>query len=236
MLVRNAETKTKRIAQVVVLDPPNTHVNTPLSKEPVSHPPHIMLVFPSYNFPQNDSVLLDCDVAYVSPLLAFNLNLHISCLRSLVHEGKETLASLFEGNVDDKAGRGDTDASVISLWLEPSGLPKYASHLRVSFVKIPDCSSLESLRAISSIEAEDRQEMIDSALHKYFEVDRYLARGDVFSVFLNWNCNSAICIPCSSRMRNRSDNIIYFKVIVYVYVTSATNIQGMLQRAKLFRW
>ncbi|XWS76513.1 hypothetical protein CRYUN_Cryun01aG0182900 [Craigia yunnanensis] len=184
----------------------------PLSKEPVSNPPHIMLVFPSYSFPQNDSVLLDCDVAYVSPLLAFNLNLHISCLRSLAHKGKETLASLFEGNADDKACRGDTDASVISLWLEPPGrLPKYASHLRVSFVKIPECSSLESLRGISSIEVEDRQEMIDSALHKYFEVDRYLARGDVFSIFLNWNCNSVICIPCSSRMQNRSDNIIYFK-------------------------
>ncbi|XWS31679.1 hypothetical protein CRYUN_Cryun23aG0096700 [Craigia yunnanensis] len=214
VLVRNAETKIQRIAQVVVLDPPNTHVNMSLSKEPFSHPPHIMLVFPSYSFPQNDLVLLDCDVAYVSPLLAFNLNLHISCLRSLVHEGKETLASLFEGTVDDKACRGDTNASVISLWLEPLGrLPKYASHLRVSFVKIPDCSSLESLRGISSIEAEDRQEIIDSALHKYFEVDRYLARGDVFSVFLNWNCNSFICVPCSLRLQNWSDNIIYFKVV-----------------------
>lgn len=212
VLVRNAETKIQRIAQVIVLDPPNTHVNT--NEEPVAHPQHIMLVFPSYSFPPNGSQLLDSDVAYVSPLLAFNLNLHISCLRSMAHEGKETLASLFEGNVDDKAYRGGTYASVISLWVEPlSRMPKYASHLRVSFVKIPECSSLESLRGTSSIEAEDRQEMIDSALHKYFEVDRYLARGDVFCIFLNWDCGSAICIPCSSRLQNRSDNIIYFKVV-----------------------
>lgn len=227
MLVRNAETKIQRIAQVVVLDPPNTHVNT--NEEPVAHPQHIMLVFPSYSFPPNGSQLLDSDVAYVSPLLAFNLNLHISCLRSMAHEGKETLASLFEGNVDDKAYRGGTDASVISLWVEPlSRMPKYASHLRVSFVKIPECSSLESLRGTSSIEAEDRQEMIDSALHKYFEVDRYLARGDVFCIFLNWDCSSAICIPCSSRLQNRSDNIIYFKVIISVHITSNTMYTGHL--------
>ncbi|TYI68426.1 hypothetical protein E1A91_D08G088300v1 [Gossypium mustelinum] len=211
VLVRNLEAKIQRVAQIVVLDCPNTHVHMSLRKESLSDPPHVMLVFPSYSYPCTGSVSLDCDVAYVSPLLAFNLNLHISCLRSLVYKGTETLAYLFEANVDDKACRGDTD---ISLWLEPlGGPPKYASHLRVSFVKIPECSSLESLRGISSIEADDRQEMIDSALHKYFEVDRYLTRGDVFSVFLNWNCNSAICIPCCSRLQNQSDDIIYFKVV-----------------------
>ncbi|GMJ01088.1 peroxin 6 [Hibiscus trionum] len=214
VLVRNLDAKIQRIAQVVVLDPPNAHVSTTLRQESFSNPPHIMLVFPSHSYPPSDSVFFDHDVAYVSPMLAFNLNLHISCLRSLVYKGKETLASLFESNVDDKACRGDTDASVISLWLEPLGrLPKYASHLRVSFVKIPECSSLESLRGISSIEAKDRREMIDSALHKYFEVDRYLTNGDIFSIFLNWNCNSAICIPCCARMLNQNDNIIYFKVV-----------------------
>ncbi|GMI73773.1 peroxin 6 [Hibiscus trionum] len=214
VLVRNLDGKIQRIAQVVVLDPPNAHADMSLRKESFSDPPHTMLVFPSYSYPPSDSVLLDRDVAYVSPLLAFNINLHISCLRYLVSKGKETLASLFEGNVDDKACGGDIDASVISLWLEPLvPLPKYASHLRVSFVKIPECSSLESLRGISSIEAKYRQEMIDSALHKYFEVDRYLASGDVFSIFLNWNCNSAICIPCCSRLQNQNDNIIYFKVV-----------------------
>ncbi|TYH57453.1 hypothetical protein ES332_D08G090000v1 [Gossypium tomentosum] len=211
VLVRNLEAKIQRVAQIVVLDCPNTHVHMSLRKESLSDPPHVMLVFPSYSYPCTGSVSLDCDVAYVSPLLAFNLNLHISCLRSLVYKGTETLAYLFEANVDDKACRGDTD---ISLWLEPlGGPPKYASHLRVSFVKMPECSSLESLRGISSIEADDRQEMIDSALHKYFEVDRYLTRGDVFSVFLNWNCNSAICIPCCSRLQNQSDDIIYFKAV-----------------------
>ncbi|TYH05482.1 hypothetical protein ES288_A08G086500v1 [Gossypium darwinii] len=154
VLVRNLEAKIQRVAQIVVLDSPNTHVHMSLRKESLSDPPHVMLVFPSYSYPSTGSVSLDSDVAYVSPLLAFNLNLHISCLRSLVYKGTETLASLFEANVDDKACRGDTD---ISLWLEPLGGPP--------------------------------------------------------NVFLNWNCNSAICIPCCSRLQNQSDDIIYFKVV-----------------------
>ncbi|KAK9001844.1 hypothetical protein V6N11_024542 [Hibiscus sabdariffa] len=88
---------------------------------------------------------------------------------------------------------------------------KYASHFKVSVVKILECNSLESLRGISFVEAKDRQDMIDSALHKYFEVDRYLTSGDVFNIFLNWNCNSAICIPCCARLLNQNDNTIYFK-------------------------
>jgi peroxin-6 len=55
-------------------------------------------------------------------------------------------------------------------------------------------------------------------LQKYFEVDRCLARGDIFSVRIDWNCNSTVCIPCGQRSQDRSDNIIYFKVIIfYIY-------------------
>ncbi|XP_065855883.1 peroxisomal ATPase PEX6-like isoform X2 [Euphorbia lathyris] len=78
---------------------------------------------------------------------------------------------------------------------------------------IPECGALESLRGTSSVEAEDRQELIDLALHKYFEVDRYLSQGDVFSICIDWTCNSAMCIPCNQISKNRSDNIIYFKVV-----------------------
>ncbi|KAK9280826.1 hypothetical protein L1049_003715 [Liquidambar formosana] len=214
VLVKNLDTKVQRIAQVVALDPPNNHELSSDPKLPFSHSPSIMLIFPSYSFSQKDYVLLDRDVAYLSPILAFNIDLHISCLKSLVHQGKETLASLFEAKVDDAiCGKGKGD-SVINLELEPwARLPRYASHLRVSFVKIPECGTLESLKGSSSVEAEDRQEMIDLALHNYFEVDRYLARGDLFSVCINWNCNSVMCIPCSQRLQSLSENTIYFKVV-----------------------
>uniref|UniRef100_A0A5B7CCG5 Peroxisomal ATPase PEX6 n=1 Tax=Davidia involucrata TaxID=16924 RepID=A0A5B7CCG5_DAVIN len=214
ILVKNVETNTQRIGQVVVLDPPNTHEHSSENKLPFSHSPRVMLVFPSYHFPQNHHGLLDQEAAYLSPLLAFNLSLHVSCLKSLVHHGKETLASFFEVKMDDETNGKGIEDSVISLGLEPwAQLPRYASHLRASFVKIPECGTLESLKGSSPIEAEDRQEMIDLALHKYFEIDRFLSRGDLFSVCINWNCKSALCIPCSQKMQNASDNIIYFKAV-----------------------
>ena len=157
---------------------------------------------------------LDQEVAYVSPLLAFNLRLHVSCFKSLVHQGTETLASLFEVKVDEDTNGKGKKASIISLRLEPCvELPRYASHLRISFVKIPECGTLESLKGSSSIEAEDRQEMIDLALQNYFEKDRYLTRGDLFFIYINWTCKSSLCIPCGQKMQNDNNDIIYFKVI-----------------------
>lgn len=213
VIVRNSETDLWRISQVVVLDPPGTHGDGSQTTESLSASPNVMLVFPSYSFPQNGVIVSDREVAFLSPLLAFNLNLHVSCLKSLVHQGKDALESFFEGQLDDKT-HGSSDSSVISLVLEPfPQMPKFASHLRASFVKIPDCGTLESLRGSSPIEAEDRQEMIDLALHNYFQVDRYLARGDVFSIAINWNCNSVLCIPCNCRSQIKCDQTIYFKVV-----------------------
>ncbi|KAM1604563.1 hypothetical protein ACFX15_030652 [Malus domestica] len=54
--------------------------------------------------------------------------------------------------------------------------------------------------------------MIDLALHNYFGVDRYLARGDIFSICINWSCKSSMCIPCKQGSQAGSDNI-YFKVV-----------------------
>lgn len=223
MLIKNIETNAQRIAQVVILDPPRTHGHASGDKGPVSHPPNTMIVFPSYRLPSDDIPLLDQDIAYLSPLLAFNLDLHVSCLKSLVHQGNETLASLFYAKMDNETTTEVGDGSLITLGLEPlAQLPRYASHLRVSFIKIPECGTLESLKGSSSVEAEERQELIDLALHNYFKVDRYLARGDIFNICINWNCNSVICIPCSQRSQNRSDNVIYFKVNFPVFFLGGT--------------
>ncbi|GMH02640.1 hypothetical protein Nepgr_004479 [Nepenthes gracilis] len=55
--------------------------------------------------------------------------------------------------------------------------------------------------------------MIDAALRNYFSVDRYLARGDVFSIQIDWNCNSMMCIYCAQKRQNAGGDIIYFKVV-----------------------
>ncbi|XP_043720572.1 peroxisome biogenesis protein 6 [Telopea speciosissima] len=213
VIIKNIGTSTQRIGRVVVLDPPDTvaqecqsEINQPSS--------HAMVVFPSYKFPPNQHVPLDREAAYLSPLLAFNLGLHLSCLKFLVHMGHEILTSMFlvkEDETELKLGENSFVGVEVAPW---SHFPRLASHLRISFVKIPECGVLKSFRASSSLEAEERQEMIDSALHNYFTVDRYLARGDIFCIRINWNCNSELCIPCSQRTcENAKDNVIYFKVM-----------------------
>ncbi|KAM1169544.1 hypothetical protein TB2_030861 [Malus domestica] len=120
---------------------------------------------------------------------------HASPPLSLIR-GEDTLASYFGEKVDDEVSGKDVEASVVGLQLEPQAqLPRYAPHLRASFVKIPECGTLDSIKGNSSIEYEDRQEMIDLALHNYFGVDRYLARGDIFSICIDWSCKSSMCIP-----------------------------------------
>ncbi|KAF3608000.1 hypothetical protein DY000_02044276 [Brassica cretica] len=87
--------------------------------------------------------------------------------------GNEVLEKYFVAKFDE--GESAVGGSKIGLELEPvSEAPGYASHLRVKSDK----------------------GLIDSALHKYFGTDRQMSRGDVFRVYIDWNCGSSICIPC----------------------------------------
>ncbi|XXG74550.1 hypothetical protein AAC387_Pa07g3243 [Persea americana] len=214
VLVKNVNTNVGRIGRAVVLDPPDPKLTECTDQiKSHTHSTFVMAVLPSYVFPSNNKLTLDREVAHLSPLFAFNLGLHISCLKVLVQGGTESLKSLFEvkGVSDENMIK---DLAVYVEILPWSHLPRYASHLRVSFVKIPECGMLESLKGSSLIEAEDRQELIDLALHHYFRVDRYLARGDVFCIPLNWNCNSEMCITCSEKAHGSASAIIvHFRVM-----------------------
>ncbi|CAL0302445.1 unnamed protein product [Lupinus luteus] len=216
VLVKNSEMNIQRIAVVVALDPPGTTPEPPCDnvKLPSSRSSRIMLVLPSCDFPHSDPLLLDHEVAYLSPLLAFNLNLHISCLKSILQNGQDSLATYFKPEGGDEDTAKSIKDYVINVELEPLAQPpRFASHLRVSFVKIPESGILESIRGTSPVELEERQDMIDMALQKYFEVNRYLSRGDVFGININWNCNSTICIPCNQNSQKKNNNLVYFKVI-----------------------
>ncbi|KAG2260458.1 hypothetical protein Bca52824_079752 [Brassica carinata] len=211
VVINNTDIGIQRIAQVVVLDPPPKKTleedASSVTSLPVSDSLHIMLVFPTFDTMSQQ--LLDQEVAYLSPMLAFNLSLHMSCLKSLVHRGNEVLEKYFVAKLDE-----ELDGSKIGLDLEPvSEVPGYASHLRVSFVKIPECGTIQSLVVNSSFEDEERQGLIDSALHKYFGTDRVLSRGDVFRVCIEWNCGSSICVPCTQGLGSKEEDFIYFKVI-----------------------
>lgn len=195
---------------MVVLDPPSR--DQVLSDRSSSAPQSSGTAFllPLHSYPDSH-IKPDGEVAYLSPILAFNLYLHLSCLKSMIQQGKEALSPLFEAKSNNIVSGKDN--VLVTLEFEPlDQLPKYATHLRASFVKIPECGSLDSVKKDSSTEAEDRQELIDIELNKYFEVDRLLSRGDLFSVCINWDCKSALCIPCSQKKQNGGSDLIYFKV------------------------
>lgn len=213
ILIKNPDANISRIGQAVALDPPNADENLSGNDSIFSLSPRTMVIFPSYSYPRIQSATLDPGVAFLSPILAFNLNLHHSCLKSIVQQGIETLSSLFEVKRDGEE-IGKVNESFITIGLEPwVQLPKYASHLRASFVKIPKCGTLESLKTSSSVEAKDRQELIDVALNAYFSVDRFLSRGDLFNICARWSCKSELCISCNQNMLNGGDGLIYFKVV-----------------------
>ncbi|KAL6559107.1 hypothetical protein OROHE_006476 [Orobanche hederae] len=213
ILIKNVDANVSRIGQVVVLDPPGQYENTVECGSVCSHAPRTMFVFPSYPYPRNRSAAFDPQVAYLSPIFAFNLSLHLSCLKSVVQKGKETLSCFFDVKANGEVNGKEDEPPSITLELQSwTKLPAYASHLRASFVKIPECGNLERLKTSSLDEAKDRQELIDIALNDYFSVDRYLSRGDLFSICINWNCKSEMCVHCNQKMLNAGDGTIYFKV------------------------
>ncbi|KAK2416583.1 cell division cycle protein [Trifolium repens] len=191
VMVKNAEMNTQRIAVAIALDPPGSDTTTLDINHSPSSSSRIMLVFPSCDFPLSGP-LLNGEIAYLSPLLAFNLNLHISCLKSIIHNGQDALSSYFKPQcqVGDEDAAKSVEDSVINIELEPlAEPPRFASLLRVAFVKIPECGVLDSIKPTSDVESKERQDMIDLALQKYFEVDRYLSSRDIFGIDISWNCS-----------------------------------------------
>ncbi|OAY74954.1 Peroxisome biogenesis protein 6 [Ananas comosus] len=216
VLIKNPETNVGRIVKAIVLNRPvlsETQREETQFAISTSFSRNLMSVLPCCIYPAPTNFPLNEVVAYVSPLLAFNLGLHVSCLKLLLRRGEESFnyLSQVERHETEECGISDSYAHVeLAPWPD---LPKYASHIRVSFVKVPECGILSSLRGNSTTEASDHQDMIDFSLNEYFKVDRFLARGDVFSVRRNWNCSSELCLVCNEKNANGlSSNIIYFKV------------------------
>ncbi|KAL8167782.1 hypothetical protein V2J09_009281 [Rumex salicifolius] len=215
VLVKNAFLKLQRAAQVVALDPPISKEKLTDAEDcsPYSLNPHVMRAFPSFTLTQNSEAALDKGVAYLSPILAFNIGLHTSCFARLLGHGKDTLASLFEDNMEDISDE-ETHDPIVNIMLEPwLHLPRFASHLRISFVNIPECGIIQSLKEKSDVEDKIRQGSIDRALHDYFSIDRYLSKDDVFSIKIKSHCNSVICRRCKQGPKENTGEIVHFKVV-----------------------
>ena len=144
---------------------------------------------------------MDEDVGYVSPLLAFNLGLHVSCLKLLIQREGQPFKFCSRAEEIDATASSGSDLSLHLDLLPCPQVPKYALHLRVSVVRIPDCGVLASLKINSSFGGSEYQDMVDQALNEYFKFDRFLARGDVFGIQNSWKCGSSCCLAC-----NKQDN------------------------------
>lgn len=182
------------------------------------------LLFPSYSYSQKCPAQLDQETVYLSPLLIFNLSLHVFCLKSFIGHGKESLSSLFEAQLDNKTSEKENASSFIRLELKPLiKSPKYATHVRISYVRVPGCNTLEFFKKSPSVEEEDRQELIDEELKNYFSIDRFLSKGDTFNISINWDCKSPLCASCNRKMESGSKDTIYFKVIFLFHTTILVN-------------
>lgn len=219
MLVKNTDNNVGRIVKAVVLDRPSLNESKREHPDPDPDPvastsssDRVMGFLPTRSFPAKGFTPLDDDVAYVSPLLAFNLGVHVSCLKLLIQKGEEPFKFCSKVYEDGPASSGTRISLHLELLPCPQ-VPKHASHLRVSVVRIPDCGVLASLKINSAIGGSDYQDMIDQALSEHFKFDRFLARGDVFCIHNQWNCGMISCLACNKENdRLHPPSMIYFKV------------------------
>lgn len=226
MLVKNADNNVGRIVKAVLLDHPSLdeskaeQIDHVASASPLGH---AMGVLPCRSFPSTGFASVDEGVAYVSPLLAFNLGLHVSCLKLLIQIGGEPFKFCSRAEEPHAASTAGIDSSLHLDLLPFPQVPKYALHLRVSVVRIPECGVLASLKINSTVGGSDYQDMVDQALNEYFKFDRFLAKGDVFCIRNNWNCGVNSCLACNKPDDNlHPRNMIYFKVNYHIFLTSKT--------------
>ncbi|KAL6652023.1 hypothetical protein ACP70R_010948 [Stipagrostis hirtigluma subsp. patula] len=216
VLVKNTDNNVGRIVKAVLLDHPSLDDSQrELTDHVASASPsdRAMGLLPCCSFPATGFASLDEDVAYVSPLLAFNLGMHVSCLKLLIQKGGEPFKFCSQVEQHDAAACGGSDFSLQLELLPCPQVPRHALHLRVAVVRIPECGVFASLKINSGMEGSDYQDMIDSVLNEHFKFDRFLATGDIFCIQNNWNCGMGSCLACNkedSKIHPR--NMIYFKV------------------------
>lgn len=216
VLVKNTDNNVGRIVKAVLFGNPSLDKSCSEHTDQVvsaSLSGHAMGFLPCRTFPAIGFTSMDEDVGYVSPLLAFNLGLHVSCLKLLIQREGQPFKFCSRAEEIDATASSGSDLSLHLDLLPCPQVPKYALHLRVSVVRIPDCGVLASLKINSSFGGSEYQDMVDQALNEYFKFDRFLARGDVFGIQNSWKCGSSCCLACNKQDNKLNPrNMIYFKV------------------------
>lgn len=226
--MKHASTNVGRPAQVLVLDPPS---RLHASAEEVGHASSRQdrCFLPSFSLQSDQESKLKAEVAYISPLLAFNLGLHVTwlehwrscrcnlgsqelrkpCLKpSNLEFAKVELCSLHQvlqlpqNHVFAECSADTKHNDEVPL--------KYAFHVRIGHVKVPTSGLSQFGIDDGNFSSEERQIEVDNALQRYFKANRVLARGDVFAVQLHADAKKGSCQGRFSE--DWEDSIMYFKV------------------------
>lgn len=203
--MRNVSTNVGRPARALVIDPPvlgsapeevNAVLPTAFEGSQGSCFSYHVLSFSSEAVVQND-------VAFLSPRLAFNLGLQFSYLHYLAYFNRQQadenavhmppysapvveiqpLSGLCDKSPTEQDRRtffaDKTEDSHAGNRLVPF---KHASHMRIGHVREPVLAGLSATNDDTAGHLKDRQTEVDAALHSYFKCDRIFSRGDVFAV------------------------------------------------------
>ncbi|CAM6116942.1 unnamed protein product [Calypogeia fissa] len=246
VMIKDQSNNCAKPARVMVLDPPEDRgasVSPRESKLKNSWQNEELRTktFPTYNLTSKSGAQLDPEVAFLSPVLAFNLGVYVSWLEFLISSTCDP-PSISPGQ-DGAALRPDfsdsfswsyfvqispflpalerpfsenTNQSSATLphnsKLAQSSRVMYATHVRIGLVRIPTENVLRS-------SLKGRQAEIDASLHDYFKTDRFLSKGDLFSIQLGNNNNKTGTMDMHnaeqspSRENNPPLEFLFFKVL-----------------------
>lgn len=235
VLVKNLTTNVGRPARAVALNPPN--IVSSISNNFKESDDHGDIdkttansnFFPSYTLSLAQQAPMDPQFVYISPLLAFNIGLHVTWLQSIISSGVETREASMSASpnavaLEEESHFGTMKSECVEILplhvalgqlpmalgrqsssesLEKSleGLLQYASHVRIAHVRIPVIAKLHTEDDRSSSLSRSRQANIDVALQDYFKIDRVLAMGDL------------LAIPIKSNDPSIHYELAYFKVL-----------------------
>lgn len=199
-------------ARVMVLDPPEIRAWSGSRHKSKSTKPRqdelSSKTFPIFSLTSSCNELVDPEVAFLSPVLAFNLGVYVSWLEYLTSstpdftsealgpDGSSELSVLQTVVSNSCAWRhfiqitpflpvlelpvsGSTNSQTATLLhstkVAQFSRVSYATHVRIGLVRIPTENFLLS-------PSKGRQAEIDASLHDYFKNDRFLSKGDLFSI------------------------------------------------------
>ncbi|KAL3677558.1 hypothetical protein R1sor_027506 [Riccia sorocarpa] len=242
VLVSETSMNVARPARVLVLDPPeDSGVEQRASGEDLSLKDSrfpVLEGFPVYNLVSRCNPEVDKGVVYLSPILAYNLGIHVSWIEFLTSPPSSQTTSGEE--VEEEAGRSTAHRAnhtvsysvtirpfipvlespvSVNKGTEKENLAgsrgsrqqriKYASHMRIGVVRVPTENLFHP-------PTKGRQAEIDRSLQEFFRVPRFLAKDDIFSVELGDGygpVDGHLVLYSTSPNSESNRGHIYFKVL-----------------------